>query len=277
MKKDTKFVVRVMLIHVATYILCGIVFSTLFNYAELYQVGATLYFMRPVGGASSLIGPAFQVVRGLLFGLIFLLIKESIIETKLGWLKLWAIIAVIGIINTPGPAPSSIEGIIYTQLPMAIHIKGSFEILIQTFMFSFLVANPANPKENSFIKQNNIPFISAVVAGIMFSLSGIVSALILKVDVMEGTTDIGAFVVMFAAVVTVFLISKWYRKTTSKLKHIALILGCYLMLAVAPTAYNYLVGSVFASTLTLVINTVPVVFLFIFNLTALKNTPENAE
>ena len=265
MNNNVKYVIRVMLIHIATYIFCGIIFSTMFNYSELYQVGNTKYFMRAVGGASSLIGPVFQILRGLTFGLIFLLFKSSVIETKYGWLKLWIIIAGLGIINTPGPAPSSIEGIIYTQLPMVIHIKGAFEILCQTLLFSYLVANPVDLKENSFIKKHKIPCVSAIVAGIMFSLSGIVCALVLQVDVMAGTTDIGAFVIMFAAIVIVFILSKWYQTTTSKLKHILFPVYCYLVLAVAPTVYNYLSGSVFASWLTLAINVVPVVVLFLIN------------
>ena len=271
MRDNAKYVVRVMLIHISTYILCGIIFSTIFNYSELYQVGNTKYFMRAVGGASSLIGPAFQILRGLLFGFILLLFKTSVIETKYGWLKLWIIIAGLGIINTPGPAPSSIEGIIYTQLPMEVHIKGAFEILCQTLLFSIWVATPVDLNENSFIKKHRISFISAIVAGVLFSLSGIISALILKVDVMAGTTDIWAFVIMFAAIVIVFFLSKWYKTTSSKLKHILFLLFCYLALAVVPTVYNYLSGSVFASSVTLLINIIPVIVLLLINCLSIKS------
>ncbi|ULQ58518.1 hypothetical protein K7I13_08000 [Brucepastera parasyntrophica] len=265
MKENFKFVLRVTVIHIVTYILCGMVFSLVFNYKELFQLGNAEYFMRPFDSISSLIGPVIQIVRGLLFGLVLLRLKESVIETKRGWLKLWAIIVVIGIINTPGPGFSSIEGIVYTQLPLEIHIKGAPEILVQTLLFSCLVANPIKLKGMPFFEKNKIPLLSAVLAGVMFSLSGVVTALILKADVMAGMTDAGAFIVMFAAIIAVFFVCKWYRETEFRQKNIILPLCFYLVLAAAPTVYNYLTGSVFASWLTLAINAVPVVILFIIN------------
>lgn len=265
MNKKLKFITRVTLIHVATYILCGIIFSTLFNYHELFQLGNTKYFMREFEGVSTLIGPLLQVFRGIIFGLILLLLKEPIIEKKYGWLKLWGIIAVIGIINTPGPAPFSIEGMIYTQLPLLVHLKGAPEILIQTLLFSILVARPPREKKNAFIEKNKLPIISAVIAWIGLTLSGILLSIILKTDIMAGTTDIGAFVIMFAAMTLVFLMSKWYLKSQAVFRHILLILGAYLALAGAPTLYNWLTGSPLSSWLALVINIVPVVIIFIVN------------
>ena len=267
MRENRNFVFRVMLIHVITYIVCGIIFSALFNYEELFQLGNTKYFMHPYDSSSSYIGMIVQVFRGLIFGFILLLLKDSMLKTRHGWLKLWALIVVIGIFNTPGPAPCSIEGIIYTQLPLELHLKGAPEILIQTLLFSFLVANPIKFKGNmDFINKNKIPFISACVSGVMFSLSGIILALIINADMMAGMTDIGAFIIMFGAIAGVYFICKWYKKTSFKLKHIIFMLFCYTVLAIAPTLYNYLTGSVFASLLTLVINIVPVFILFAINL-----------
>lgn len=272
MKENTKFILRVTLIHVVTYILCGIIFSALFNYEELFQLGNTKYFMRTFDSASSLLGPVFQIIRGFLFGLILLLFKESVIEKKHGWLKLWTVIVVIGVINTPGPSPSSIEGIIYTQLPLELHLKGAPEVLVQTLLFSYFVANPVKLKSIGFIEKNKIPFISAILSGVMFSLSGVITALILKVNVMVGMTDTGAFVVMFIAIITVYFICKWYRETASRLKHIILPICCYIMLAAVPTVYNYLTNSVFASWLTLIINAVPAIIVFVMNYYANKHT-----
>ena len=268
MKENTKFILRVTCIHVATYILCGIIFSVLFNYNELFQLGNTKYFMRPLDSASSLLGPVFQIARGILFGFVLLLFKESVIETKRGWLKLWAIIAVIGIFNTPGPAPGSIEGIIYTQLPMELHIKGAPEILAQTLLFSYFVATPVKLKDTRFIERNKTPLICAVLTGIMYSIFGIITALILNVDVAVGTTDAVAFIIMFAAVLSVYFASKWYQETEHRRKHIIFIISCYIMLAVVPTIYNYLTNSAFASWISLAINIVPVMILFAINYSA---------
>lgn len=264
MKENTRFVLRVTVTHVVTYILCGIVFMTLFHYDELYQYGNTKYFMRPVDSASSLAGPVFQIIRGLLFGFVLLLLKKSVIETTYGWLKLWGIIAVIGIINTPGPAPCSIEGIIYTQLPLAFHIKGAPEILIQTLLFSFMVANPSKFK-CPFLHKYKIPLISALSGGVMFSVSGMILTLILGTDINAAVTDMGAFGVMFAAVLVIFAVSKWYLSTASDAKHFILPVCCYLVMGLLPTVYNYITDSPFATWLTLVINGIPVLILFLIN------------
>ena len=264
MKENIKFVIRMMVIHVLTYLLCGVVFSALFDYTALYQQENINTFMRAVGSASSLIGPVMQVVRGLLFGLILLLLKDSIIGKKYGWLKLWAIIVGIGIINTPGPTPCSIEGIIYTQLPLEFHIKAAPEILLQTLLFSLFVANPGNFKFPG-LRENKIPLISTVLAGAMFSLSGVILSLILHLEMTAGITDIDAFVIMFVAVISVFLVCKWYLSTTSRLKHLVLPLCCYTVLAIMPVVYNYMTRSLFASWLPLGINVIPVIIIFLLN------------
>lgn len=265
MKENAKFVLRVTFIHVVTYILCGIIFSSIFNYTELYQLGNTKYFMQPMGSASNFIGPLLQVARGLLFGFVLLLLKDNIMQSKYGWLKLWAIFVVIGIINTPGPAPSSIEGMVYTQLPLALHLKGAPETLVQTLLFSLWVTHPIKIRATGFMHKNKTPLLAAGLSGVLFSLSGVVTALILGVDVMAGMTDIGAFVVMFAALITVFFVSRWYGKTEFRLKNVVLPAASYIMLAVAPTVYNYIAGSVFAFPLTLAINIIPVVVVFLVN------------
>ncbi len=76
MESNFKFVGRVTLIHIATYILCGIAFSMVFDYENLYALEGIKSFMRPVSGESAMLGPLVQVVRGLLFGVVLLLGKE---------------------------------------------------------------------------------------------------------------------------------------------------------------------------------------------------------
>lgn len=264
MKENVKFIIRVMIIHVLTYCVCGVIFMSIFDYEALYQLGNMKYFMHPIGSISNFVGPLFQIVRGLLFGLILLLFKESIIQTKYGWLKLWAILVVIGIINTPGPVSGSIEGLIYTQLPLEFHIKGAPEILVQTLLFSYFVATPGIIHVLGLGKYKT-PLISAALAGVMFMLSGIVLALILRLEITTEAAETGAFIVMFIVVVFTFFLSKWYLSTVSRLKNIILPLCCYIVFAVIPCLCNYMAGSIFASLLILGINIIPVVVIFFIN------------
>lgn len=264
--ENLKFIRRVAVVHIVTYIVCGMIFSAIFDYNTLFTTGNVAYFMKPVEGVSVIIGPLLQIVRGVLFGITLLFMKDVFIGKKFGWLKLWFIIFVLGIINTPGPAPFSIEGFIYTQLPLEFHLKGAPELLVQTMLFSYIVANPNVEKLSGKFKQNQKYVTPPILAGIMFSLSGIALALILNVDVTAGTTDIGAFVVMFISITIVYFINRWYYFTNNKFKIIMTFIVYYVALAVLPTVYNLITNSPFQSFLTLGINSVPVIILIGYNI-----------
>ena len=64
-----QYVTKITIYHVVTYIVCGIIFSSLFNYSELFNEGCMAYYMQPIASTNTLMGPLFQVVRGLMFGL----------------------------------------------------------------------------------------------------------------------------------------------------------------------------------------------------------------
>ena len=267
MVNNIKFIARVTFIHVITYILCGVFFSVIFDYSALFTTGNISYYMKPVEGFSVAIGPLVQVGRGLLFGIALLLIKDSFIEKKYGWLKLWFITFILGIINTPAPSPLSIEGLVYTKLPLYFHLQIAPEILLQTLLFSYFVAKP---HESKFAKELYDEYkeylIPPVLAAVMFSLSGIVLALILNVDIMAGTKDTGAFIVMLISVLMVFLINVWYFYSEDKFKSFIVFVGYYLVVAVLPTIYNYISNSPFKSLLTLQINLIPVIILTAYDI-----------
>ena len=72
-KKNFKFIIKVMLIHVITYIVCGIIFSMLFKYQSSL---VNTEHMRDMNNIIVQLAPVFQIFRGLLFGLILLLIQN---------------------------------------------------------------------------------------------------------------------------------------------------------------------------------------------------------
>lgn len=263
MNNNLRFILKTTGIHILTYILCGIIFSALFDYHSLFAMDGVDGFMKEVGGTSTLLGPLVQVIRGILFGVALLLFKDSFMGKKYGWLKLWAILSIIGIINTPGPAPFSIEGIIYTKLPLEFHLKGAPEILIQTLLFSYLLAKPYKKKNIKFIEDNKNESICAIVCMVLFSASGIVLALIRGIDIESSVGDMGAFGVMFIAVISTFFISKYYPKIKNKFKDIITTVSLYFVLAILPYIYNLITNSPFNTKLTLLINVAPTVILLI--------------
>jgi len=54
-----------------------------------------------------------------------------------GWLQIWLVLVVVGILSSFGPAPSSIEGLIYTTLPFSFQSGGGLlEGLLQSLLLS---------------------------------------------------------------------------------------------------------------------------------------------
>ena len=255
---NSRYVIKVTIYHIVTYIVAGIVFSTLFNYRELYQLGNTVYFMRPFDSTSSFIGPVIQIVRGAIFGLICLLFRPHLKEERLGYLKLFLIILVIGIINTPGPAPGSIEGIIYTQLPWQLHIFGLPEIIVQVFVFSFLVAG-IDKKRVTFPKEVTHSLVVAIIAVICYSIGGIILSAINHVDVTSQAGNMTAYIKLFVIGLIIFSLTWLYLKYP-KLAVLYYSL-CYLILAVYPTVSNYVTDDIYKSPLPLFINAIPVVLI----------------
>lgn len=137
-KEKRNFILKVTIAHVLTYIVCGMVFSQIFGYQNsLSDAG-----MRDMNSIIVGHAPLFQIIRGLLFAIVLWMIRDVFMNKKYGWLKLWIILIILGIFNTPGTAPGSIEGFIYllpSNEPLSLQIGGMMEILIQTLIFSIIV------------------------------------------------------------------------------------------------------------------------------------------
>jgi hypothetical protein len=137
-KEKTLFVTKVTLAHVFTYFLCGFIFMNLLDYSEFIEA---LGFknMDEISGFTVILG---QIVRGVLFGIVVWLIKDSIIGKRLAWLKLWTILVIVGIISVYAPASGSIEGLIYLapidDLPPTSALS-IFEVMAQPLLFSIIV------------------------------------------------------------------------------------------------------------------------------------------
>lgn len=137
LKERNKFIFKITIIHIITYVACGIIFMTLFDYqSTLSQAG-----MRDTNSLIVGLAPAFQILRGVLFGIVLWLLRNSFMHSKYGWLIIWMMIVIVGIFNTPSTAPGSIEYFIYYEPvgePWNLEIGGMIEILTQTFLFSVI-------------------------------------------------------------------------------------------------------------------------------------------
>jgi hypothetical protein len=261
MRVKLKFIAKVTVAHFVTYFICGMLFSRLFDYETLFELGNAKYFMRDFYGVSSLLGPFVQIIRGMLIGCILLVLKDTLLKEKGAGLKLWLVFAGLGIICAPSAAPVSIEGVVYTQLPLEFHLRGAPEILVQTLLFSLWAAHDFKPKSKWKVSgQIKIAAIVTAVSGVGFSLGGVLLVLVLKIDITEGTSDPFAFLVMLAAMIIVFLTTAWYlRRGKERRFTIVYYLVCYFAIAILPAAYNYLSDSALKSPLSLVLSGWPVI------------------
>lgn len=257
-----KFIMKVTVAHFVTYVICGMLFSTLFNYEVLFQLGNAKYFMKDFQGTSSLIGPFVQILRGMLIGCILLVLKDNVLSQKRAWLHLWIIFAGLGVICTPGAAPASIEGIVYSQLPLEFHLKTAPETLVQTLLFSLWVTSDFKWKIPEKFK---VSAIVTAVSGVGFSLGGVLLVLVLQTDIMKSASDPFAFLIMLIAMIIVFSATVLYMKSKKeRLFTLAYYLVCYFAIAVLPTIYNYLTDSILKSPLSLVFNGLPVIGIGIY-------------
>lgn len=130
------FALRVIIAHMATYFILGILMSNIFDYEEVFKREIIRDYMIPFDEHNITYGPFLQPIRGLIFAIGLWPIRSLLVEKKRGWLILWGLLVTIGILSTPSAAPSSLEGIVYSKIPMWYHLMGLPEITLQTLFFS---------------------------------------------------------------------------------------------------------------------------------------------
>ena len=206
--KTLSFILYVTFAHCITYFICGVFFSQLMGYSEWWKQPVVCDYFRTFDGGASAAGPFVQIIRGLLYGFVLLMLRDFI-KSKNGWLKLWVIFLGIGIIGAPAAAPSSIEGVVYSKLPFAFHFVGLPEITSQTLLFSILVYRHLNPAEEKSEKAQFIirALIGAVIVFMAYAAISIVFALIQNVPIDEGSADIKNMGQFIVPVVLVFICS----------------------------------------------------------------------
>ena len=131
-------VLKTAVVHTVTYFIVGFIAYRIFNY-ENTVIADPQYNMRDSTHPLVTAGVLFQPIRGFLFGIVFYLLKDSLFTQANGWLVIWVVLVVVGIISTFAPSPSSIEGFIYTNTKFGKSWFGLIEILTQSLLLSVLI------------------------------------------------------------------------------------------------------------------------------------------
>jgi hypothetical protein len=123
--------------HTLTYLVTGVLAAHFLNYAAI--------FARPESGFRQITdpwvmaGPLFQPLRGLVFALVFYPLRECLFGKKNGWLLMGWILVALGVLSTFGAAYGSIEGMVYTTMPLRLQLVGWLEVVPQALLLSALL------------------------------------------------------------------------------------------------------------------------------------------
>ncbi len=144
-------VVETIITHTVTYALVGMLALAVLDYAGFYSDTSLNVMMRPTTDPLLILAPTLQLVRGLLFGWIFYLLREPFFGKKNGWLLMWLVLMGVGIFGTFGPAPGSLEGMFFTIFPFAVHLKSLPEVLLQSLLLSAVLYYWLNHPEKRWL------------------------------------------------------------------------------------------------------------------------------
>ncbi|HJX37100.1 MAG TPA: hypothetical protein VJ714_00740 [Anaerolineae bacterium] len=132
-------VVRTIIVHTVTYFVMGMLASTLLGYAQAFASPWMACWMRQTDDPIVMAGPLFQPIRGLIFALAFYPLRQTLFGKKNGWLVLWWLLVALGILSTFGPAPGSVEGLVYTVIPISQQMRGWLEVVPQALLLSVIL------------------------------------------------------------------------------------------------------------------------------------------
>jgi len=131
---------RTIVAHSITYFFMGVLAATFLDYRAAFARPEMACWVRQFNDPWLMAGPLFQPIRGLLFALVFYPLREILFGKKNGWLLMWWMLVALGILSTFGPAPGSVEGMLYTRLPILGQMTGWLEVVPQALLLSALLS-----------------------------------------------------------------------------------------------------------------------------------------
>lgn len=123
--------------HTVTYFFMGTLAFHFLHYEEIFSRPDSGF--RPLNDPLLMLGPPLQIFRGILFASIFYLFRENLFGRKNGWLRMGWMLIGVGILGTFAAPAGSLEGFIYTTMPIHLQVRGYLEIVPQALLLSALL------------------------------------------------------------------------------------------------------------------------------------------
>ena len=163
---------RTIITHSVTYFLIGILASIFLGYSERMLRPDIAPIIRQITDPILIVSPWIQPIRALLLAIVFYLLKEVLFNPKNGWLVMWIMLVVVGVLSPFGASWGSIEGMIFFSLPIVDHIVGWPEVFLQTLLLSTILTYWVNHPEN---KRLGVIMTIGFVATILLPLLALLS------------------------------------------------------------------------------------------------------
>jgi hypothetical protein len=160
--------VKTILVHTVTYFVMGLLALTFLQYRTAFEAPITREYMRPVTDPIVALGPALQFIRGILFAIAFYPLRAVVFARRDGWRILWLLLVMLGILAPFAAAPGSVEGLLYTKLPIGMQLSGWLEVVTQALLLSVILHHWVNHPEKKWIAWTLGPiYLLAIAASIL--------------------------------------------------------------------------------------------------------------
>jgi hypothetical protein len=160
--------VKTIVVHTVTYFIMGLLALTFLEYRTAFADPINRDYMRQVSDPIVALGPSLQFIRGILFAAAFYPLREILFGKKNGWLVTWLLLVSLGILSTFGAAPGSVEGLLYTNMPVRLQISGWAEVMMQALLLATILYYWVNHPEKKWLSWVlGIIYVVAVLCSIM--------------------------------------------------------------------------------------------------------------
>jgi len=134
-KENFKFVWRITASHMIAYFCAGIFALLVIDYKNLFSESTMSSFMLPTDTPIVALGPALQIIRGLIMALVLLPLRKVFTDNIYGCFKLWLLLIGFSVFSTFAAAMGSLDGFIYTNVPIIEQIIGYPEAFLWSALF----------------------------------------------------------------------------------------------------------------------------------------------
>lgn len=108
---------RTIITHTVTYFATGVTAATLLGYTNRMIRPDVAPIIRKITDPILIAGPLFQPFRAALLAIVFYLLRDVLFRNRKGWLVMWCMLVVIGILTPFSASWGGIEGMIFSISP----------------------------------------------------------------------------------------------------------------------------------------------------------------